>query len=193
MGRARDRGIRIGTLPAGHWNAITDVPGVRVGHTTIVIGEGPLVPGAGPVRTGVTVVIPHDGNPWSEPLFAGGHILNGNGELTGLPWIQESGLLYGAIAITNTHSVGVVADRLVDHAVRYRSPGSPSWSLTVVGETYDGRLNDINGHHIRPQHVDAAMDNASGGAVAEGAVGGGTGMICHEFKGGIGTASRVLP
>ncbi|HZM73930.1 MAG TPA: P1 family peptidase [Candidatus Polarisedimenticolia bacterium] len=193
MGRARDLGIQIGTLPTGRWNAITDVGGVRVGHETLIIGHGPLVPGAGPVRTGVTVVVPHDGNPWSEPLFAGGHVLNGNGELTGLPWIQESGLLYGAIAITNTHSVGVVRDRLVDHAVRYRSPGSPSWSLTVVGETYDGRLNDINGHHVRPQHVDAALDAASAGSVAEGGVGGGTGMICHEFKGGIGTSSRVLP
>ena len=193
MGRARDLGIHIGTLPTGRWNAITDVDGVRVGHETLIIGYGPLVPGAGPVRTGVTVVVPHDGNPWSEPLFAGGHVLNGNGELTGLPWIQESGLLYGAIAITNTHSLGVVRDRLVDHAVRYRSPGSPSWSLTVVGETYDGRLNDINGHHVRPQHVDAALDSATSGAVAEGGVGGGTGMVCHEFKGGIGTASRVLP
>jgi D-aminopeptidase len=193
MGRARDLGIRIGTLPTGPFNAITDVAGVRVGHETIVIGNGPLAPGAGPVRTGVTVVVPHDGNPWSEPLFAGGHILNGNGELTGLPWIQESGLLYGAMAITNTHSVGVVRDRLVDHAVRYRSDGSPSWSLTVVGETYDGRLSDINGHHVRAQHVDAALERAAPGPVAEGAVGGGTGMICHEFKGGIGTASRVLP
>ncbi|MCI0346701.1 MAG: P1 family peptidase, partial [Chloroflexi bacterium] len=113
MGRARDLGIRIGTLPTGEWNAITDVPGVRVGHETLIIGHGPLVPGAGPVRTGVTVVVPHDGNVWSEPLFAGGHVLNGNGELTGLPWIQESGLLYGAMAITNTHSVGLVRDRLV--------------------------------------------------------------------------------
>ena len=193
MGRARDLGIRIGTLPAGRWNAITDVSGVRVGHETLIIGHGPLVPGAGPVRTGVTVVVPHDGNPWSEPLFAGGHVLNGNGELTGLAWIQESGLLYGAIAITNTHSVGVVRDRLVDHAVRYRSPGSPTWNLTVVGETYDGRLNDIDGHHVRPQHVDAALESAASGPVAEGGVGGGTGMVCHEFKGGIGTASRVLP
>ena len=192
MGRARDLGIHIGTLPTGPLNAITDVAGVRVGHETLIIGHGPLVPGAGPVRTGVTVVIPHDGNPWSEPIFAGGHVLNGNGELTGLPWIQESGLMYGAIAITNTHSVGVVRDRLVDHAVRYRSPGSPSWSLTVVGETYDGRLSDMNGHHVRAQHVDAAIESASGGPVPEGGVGGGTGSICHEFKGGIGTSSRVV-
>jgi D-aminopeptidase len=193
VGRARDLGIVIGTLPTGRWNAITDVAGVRVGHTTLIRGEGPLVVGTGPVRTGVTVVVPHDGNVWAEPLFAGCHTLNGNGELTGLEWIRESGHLYGAIGITNTHSVGLVRDALVDHAVRNRRPGAPSWSLTVAGECYDGRLNDLNGHHVRPQHVDAAIAAAASGPVEEGGVGGGTGMICHEFKGGIGTASRVVP
>ncbi len=193
MTRARDLGIVIGTLPPGPLNAITDVAGVRVGHTTLIRGDGPLVVGEGPVRTGVTVVIPHDGNVWAEPLFAGCHTLNGNGELTGLEWIRESGHLYGAIAITNTHSVGTVRDALVDHAVRNRVPGAPSWSLTVAGECYDGRLNDMSGHHVRPEHVDAAIAAAARGPVAEGGVGGGTGMICHEFKGGIGTASRVVP
>jgi D-aminopeptidase len=193
MTRARDLGIVIGTLPPGPLNAITDVAGVRVGHTTLIRGDGALVVGQGPVRTGVTVVVPHDGNVWAEPVFAGCHTLNGNGELTGLEWIRESGHLYGAIGITNTHSVGIVRDALVDHAVRNRKPGSPSWSLTVAGETYDGRLNDLNGHHVKAEHVDAAIERAHGGVVEEGGVGGGTGMICHEFKGGIGTSSRVVP
>ncbi len=192
--RARDLGIAIGRLPPGPRNAISDVEGVRVGHATIVRGEGPLVVGEGPVRTGVTVVLPHDGDVWSEPVFAGCHRLNGNGELTGLEWIRESGLLGGAVAMTNTHSVGVVRDALVAHAAR-RHPGSDGfWSLPVVGETYDGGLNDIDGFHVRPEHVDAAIAaaEASDGRVPEGNVGGGTGMICHEFKGGIGTASRRL-
>jgi D-aminopeptidase len=126
-------------------------------------------------------------------VFAGCHTLNGNGELTGLEWIRESGHLYGAIGITNTHSVGLVRDALVDHAVRNRAAGTPSWSLTVAGETYDGRLNDLNGHHVTAAHVDAAIAAATAGPVEEGAVGGGTGMVCHEFKGGIGTSSRVVP
>jgi D-aminopeptidase len=191
--RARDLGIVIGEGMPGRWNAITDVPGVRVGHETLIRGDGPLVVGQGPVRTGVTVVIPHDGDVWSEPLFAGSHTLNGNGEFTGLEWIRESGLLTGAIGITNTHSVGTVRDALVAAATRAGLQGSANWALPVVGETWDGRLNDIDGQHVHPEHVDAALANASGGAVAEGGVGGGTGMICHEFKGGIGTASRVLP
>jgi len=144
------------------------------------------------VRTGVTVVVPRDGDPWTQPVFAGSHTLNGNGELTGLEWIRETGLLAGAIAITNTHSVGVVHDALIAHASRSHPPGAPFWSLPVVGETYDGTLNDINGFHVRPEHVDAALAAATDGPVEEGGVGGGTGMICHEFKGGIGTASRVL-
>jgi D-aminopeptidase len=191
--RARDLGIVIGEGRPGPGNAITDVPGVRVGHATIVRGEGPLVVGRGPVRTGVTVVVPRDGDPWTQPVFAGSHTLNGNGELTGLEWIRETGLLAGAIAITNTHSVGVVHDALIAHAARSHPPGAPFWSLPVVGETYDGTLNDINGFHVRPEHVDAALGSATGGPLEEGGVGGGTGMICHEFKGGIGTASRVLP
>ena len=190
--RARDLGIVIGEGVPGPLNAITDVPGVRVGHTTIIEGDGPLSIGQGPVRTGVTVVIPHDGDVWLEPLFAGSHTLNGNGELTGLEWIREAGLLAGAIGITNTHSVGVVHDALIAHAARAHAPDEQFWSLPVVGETWDGLLNDINGFHVRPEHVDAAIAAATGGAVAEGGVGGGTGMVCHEFKGGVGTASRVL-
>jgi D-aminopeptidase len=190
--RARDHGIMLGRLEPGPLNAITDVAGVRVGHTTLIRGEGPRVVGEGPVRTGVTVVIPHDGEPFLEPLFAGCHRLNGNGELTGLEWVRESGLLTSPIAITNTHSVGVVHDALLAHAVRAHGPHADFWSLPIVGETYDGVLSDINGFHVRPEHVDAALAAAVGGPVAEGAVGGGTGMICHEFKGGIGTASRVV-
>jgi D-aminopeptidase len=190
--RARELGIVVGELPPGRHNAITDVAGVRVGHTTLITGDGPLVVGEGPVRTGVTVIVPHDGDVWNEPLFAGGHVLNGNGELTGMAWVEDSGLLTGPVAITNTHSVGVVRDALVAHAARAHDPESSFWSLPVVGETYDGALNDINGFHVRPEHVDAALAGARGGGVAEGNVGGGTGNICHSFKGGIGTASRVL-
>lgn len=190
--RARELGIRIGLLEPGVLDAITDVPGVRVGHTTLISGAGPLVVGEGPVRTGVTVVVPHDGDVWTEPVFAGCHRLNGNGELTGLEWVRESGFLGGVVGITNTGSVGVVRDALVAHAARSHSPRSVFWSLPVVGETYDGALNDMNGFHVKQAHVDAAIESASGGAVAEGNVGGGTGMICHEFKGGIGTASRRL-
>ncbi|HEX8026432.1 MAG TPA: P1 family peptidase [Candidatus Limnocylindrales bacterium] len=191
--RARDLGVVIGEGRPGAWNAITDVPGVRVGHATLIRGDGPLQVGTGPVRTGVTVVVPHDGDIWTEPLFAGSHTLNGNGELTGLEWIRESGLMTGAIGITNTHSVGTVRDALVAAATRAGLRGTSSWALPVVGETWDGRLNDSDGQHVRPEHVDTALASATGGAVAEGAVGGGTGMICHEFKGGIGTSSRVLP
>ena len=191
--RARDLGLTIGRLPSGAHDAITDVAGVRVGHATLIRGDGPLVVGEGPVRTGVTVVLPHDGDVWTEPVFAGCHRLNGNGELTGLEWIREAGQLGGAVAITNTHSVGVARDALVAHAVRRRRHGGGLWSLPVVGETWDGLLNDIDGLHVRPEHVDEALSSAAGGPVAEGNVGGGTGMICHEFKGGIGTASRVIP
>src|SRR5688572_16770287 len=188
--RARDLGIRIGDHTPGPANAITDVAGLRVGHETIIRGEGPLVVGEGPVRTGVTVIVPHDGDVWTEPLFAGAHRLNGNGELTGLEWIREAGMLAGAIGITNTHSVGVVHDALIEAAVRDLPAGATFWALPVVGETYDGALNDIDGFHVRAEHVHDALAAASGGPVAEGNVGGGTGMICHELKGGIGTASR---
>jgi D-aminopeptidase len=165
-------------------NAITDVPGVRVGHTTLVEGDS--------VRTGVTVVLPHEGNPWEEPVFAGPHRLNGNGELTGLEWIRESGMLTSPIGLTNTHSVGVVHDALIASEVERREDGEDFWSLPVVGETWDGPLNDINGMHVRSEHARAALDAAAPGPVAEGNVGSGTGMICHEFKGGIGTSSRVV-
>jgi D-aminopeptidase len=191
--RARDLGITIGRLQPGQWNAITDVPGVRVGHTTLIAGDGPLVIGQGPVRTGVTVILPRSEDVGAEPLFAGSHVLNGNGEMTGLPWINESGLLTTPIAITNTHSVGIVRDALIAYDVaRGDRSFESTWSLPVVAETYDGLLNDINGMHVKPDHVFAALDQAASGPVAEGCVGGGTGMICHGFKGGIGTASRVL-
>ena len=190
MARARDLGIRIGRMEPGPLNAITDVDGIRVGHTTLIRGDGPLRVGEGPVRTGVTVVLPHDGDIWTEPVFAGAHRLNGNGELTGLEWIRENGMLAGAIGITNTHSVGVVHDALVEAAARAHGMRDTIWALPVVGETYDGALNDINGFHVRPEHVHQALADASDGPVAEGNVGGGTGMICHEFKGGIGSASR---
>jgi D-aminopeptidase len=193
MASARALGLTIGLLEPGEHDAITDVPGVRVGHSTIIQGDGPLVVGQGPVRTGVTVVVPHDDDVWTEPLFAGCHRLNGNGELTGLEWVRESGLLGGVIGITNTHSVGVVRDALVGHAARAHARDAVFWSLPVVGETYDGALNDINGFHVTAAHVDAALAAAHDGPVEQGNVGGGVGMICHEFKGGIGTASRRVP
>jgi D-aminopeptidase len=183
--RARDLGITIGRGAPGRWNAITDVAGVRVGHTTLIEGEA--------VRTGVTVLFPHDADPATDPVFAGCHRLNGNGELTGLEWVRESGFLTSPIALTNTHSVGVVRDALIAEAVRRGAVGDDAWSLPVVGETWDGSLNEINGFHVWPEHVFEAIAGAGSGPVAEGNVGGGTGMICHEFKGGIGTASRVLP
>ncbi len=190
--RARALGIEIGLGCPGPLNAVTDVGGVRVGQATIVRGDGPLVVGEGPVRTGVTVVLPHDGEISEEPLFAGACRLNGNGELTGLEWVRESGLLGSPIAITNSHSVGVVRDALVRREVQARGCGSLFWSLPVVGETWDGYLNDIGGQHVTDEHVFEALAAAAGGPVAEGNVGGGTGMICHDFKGGIGTASRVV-
>ncbi len=177
-------------MEPGDLNAITDVAGVRVGHATLISGEGPLKPGEGPVRTGVTVVVPHDGDVWTEPVFAGGHRLNGNGELTGLEWIREAGLLGAPIGLTNTHSLGVVRDALIEAGARQHDWSDAIWALPVAGETYDGALNDINGFHVRPEHVHQALAAATRGPVAEGNVGGGTGMICHEFKGGIGTASR---
>jgi D-aminopeptidase len=190
--RARDLGIVIGHGTPGPFNAITDVAGLRVGHTTLVSGEGPLQIGVGPVRTGVTVIVPHDGDVWAEPVFAGTATLNGNGELTGLEWIRESGLMTGAIGITNTNDVGKVRDALTSSAAASHAPGASYWALPVAGETYDGQLNDIAGGHVQAEHVAAALAAATSGPVAEGNVGGGTGMICHEFKGGIGTASRVV-
>jgi D-aminopeptidase len=191
MTRYRDLGLTVGLLPTGPVNAITDVDGVAVGMTTLIEGDGSLVVGRGPVRTGVTVIVPH-ADIGAEPVFAGCHRLNGNGELTGLEWIRESGQLTTPVAITNTHSVGVVRDALVAAELRGRADATAYWSLPVVGETYDGALNDINGFHVRPEHVFAALDGATTGPVAEGGVGGGTGMICHDFKGGTGTASRLV-
>ncbi|MFT4037507.1 MAG: P1 family peptidase [Thermomicrobiales bacterium] len=191
--RLRDLGITIGRFPTGEHNAITDVAGVRVGHSTLISGEGPLVVGEGPVRTGVTVVQPHEGDVGLEPVFAGFHSFNGNGEMTGLLWVKESGMLTSPIAITNTHSVGTVRDALIAYEAQRLQRPELYWSLPVVAETYDGWLNDINGMHVRQEHVWAALDSAATGPVAEGCVGGGTGMNCHEFKGGIGTSSRVLP
>jgi len=187
--RVRDLGLPIGGTPA-QLDAITDVAGVEVGHTTLITGSGKLVVGKGPVRTGVTVVHPR-GKANADPVFGAWFTLNGNGEMTGTTWLQESGILEGPIAITNTHSVGVVRDAILQWQVG--KPGMQPWGLPVVAETYDGGLNDINGFHIRPEHVISALDGAKAGPVQEGNVGGGTGMICHGFKGGIGTASRRLP
>ncbi|GAA0383823.1 D-aminopeptidase [Acrocarpospora corrugata] len=190
--RARDHGIIVGSGTPGPHNAITDVPGVRVGHTTLISGEGPRVVGVGPVRTGVTVVLPHEGSAFDEPVYAGLHWLNGNGEITGMAFLREYGILGSPIGLTNTGSVGVVRDALVEIEVGALRKGSVSWSLPVVGETWDGSLNDIDGQHVTAAHVREAYARAGGGPVEEGAVGGGTGMICHGFKGGIGTASRTV-
>jgi D-aminopeptidase len=190
--RARDAGIIVGNLTPGPNDAITDVEGVRVGHSTVVRGEGPLVVGEGPVRTGVTVVCPREGLTREDPVFAGCHRLNGNGEMTGLEWIRESGVLSTPVAITNTHSVGVVRDALIAAELEERTDEEEYWCLPVVAETFDGTLNDINGQHVTPEHVREALSEARSGPVTEGSLGGGTGMICHEFKGGIGTASRRL-
>jgi len=188
--RERDLKLPIGGTP-GPLDAITDVAGVEVGQTTIVEGAGKLVVGKGPVRTGVTVVHPR-GKANADPVFDAWFTLNGNGEMTGTTWVQESGLLEGPIAITNTHSVGVVRDAIIQWELSRKTVLQPWW-LPVVAETYDGSLNDINGFHVKPEHVIEALNGAAGGVPKEGAVGGGTGMICHGFKGGIGTASRTLP
>lgn len=190
MPRASDLGITVGHGEPGPANAITDVPGVQVGHETLIAGEGELRVGEGPVRTGVTVIRPRLENAWERPVFAGAHRLNGNGEISGLDWIRECGLLSSPIALTNTHSLGVVRDALIGIEAAHRDTRDLFWRLPVVGETWDGVLNDINGAHVGAAHVEAAYGRAAPGPVAEGAIGGGTGMICHGFKGGIGTASR---
>ena len=186
--RARDLNLPIGGTP-GRLDAITDVAGVEVGSTTLISGSGALVVGKGPVRTGVTVIHPR-GKANPDPVFAAWFTLNGNGEMTGTTWIEESGMLEGPVAITNTHSVGVVRDAIIQWENAQKNALQPWW-LPVVAETYDGGLNDINGMHVKPEHVFAALDGASSVLPQEGAVGGGTGMVCHGFKGGIGTASRV--
>jgi len=188
--RARNLGVPFDGTP-GPLNAITDVKGVEVGQTTIIRGEGPLKVGEGPVRTGVTVVFPR-GKVDPEPVYAGWFSQNGNGEMTGTTWVEESGMLETPVAITNTHSVGVVRDAEIAWGVKRGFVKNDDWSLPVVAETWDGWLNDINGFHVKPEHAVQALDGARGGAVEEGAVGGGTGMVCYGFKGGIGTASRVL-
>src|SRR6266576_335817 len=191
--RARDLGVPFDGTP-GPLNAITDVSGVTVGHTTLISGDGKLQVGNGPVRTGVTAVLPRGKDSMSNPVFAGWWSLNGNGEMTGTTWVEESGFLEGPVMITNTHSVGVVRDAVIQWRVTHGQPDPTSywWSLPVVAETWDGWLNDINGFHVKPEHAFHAIDSAHSGAVEEGAVGGGTGMVCNEFKGGIGTSSRKV-
>src|SRR5688572_117190 len=185
--RARALGIPFDGAP-GRFNAITDVEGVKVGYSTLVEGEGEQA-----VRTGVTAVLPRK-QATDNPVFAGVFSLNGNGEMTGTHWIEESGFLEGPVLITNTHSVGVVRDATIQWRIRHGKPDASGywWSLPVVAETYDGHLNDINGFHVKPEHVFAALDSARGGEIAEGNVGGGTGMICHEFKCRTGTRSRIV-
>ena len=192
--RARLLGIPFDGTP-GPLNAITDVSGVEVGYTTLISGEGPLKVGVGPVRTGVTAILPRGlKDTLDKPVFAAGFSLNGNGEMTGAEWVEESGFLEGPVMLTTTHSVGTVRDAVIKWRVAHGAP-DPSgywWSLPVVAETYDGYLNDVNGFHVKDEHVFHALDSAAPGPVAEGSVGGGTGMICYEFKGGTGTASRRL-
>jgi len=183
MTRLRDLGISIGRLPIGRFNAITDVGGVLVGHTT-VIADSPAT-----VRTGVTMIVPRNNDIWTNYAFCGWHSFNGNGEMTGIPWIEESGMLGSPVGITNTHQVGLVRVTLVRNGVE---AGVEGFHLPVVAETYDGWLSDIDSFSLTESDVRAAVATASGGEVAEGNVGGGTGMICHEFKGGIGTSSRVV-
>jgi L-aminopeptidase/D-esterase-like protein len=191
--RARDLGVPFDGTP-GPLNAITDVSGVTVGHTTLISGEGKLQVGKGPVRTGVTAVLPRGKESMNNPVFAGWWSLNGNGEMTGTTWVEESGFLEGPVMITNTHSVGVVRDAVIQWRVAHGQPDPTGywWSLPVVAETWDGWLNDINGFHVKPDHAFHAIDSAHSGAVEEGNIGGGTGMVCNEFKGGIGTSSRMI-
>jgi L-aminopeptidase/D-esterase-like protein len=191
--RARDLGVPFEGTP-GKFNGITDVPGVEVGYTTLITGEGKLEVGKGPVRTGVTAILPRGHASMNDPVYAGFFSLNGNGEMTGTAWVDESGFLEGPIVITNTHSVGVARDAVIAWRVKHGAADKTGywWSLPVVAETWDGWLNDINGFHVKPEDVWHALDNAHRGQVDEGSVGGGTGMICYEFKGGNGTASRKI-
>jgi L-aminopeptidase/D-esterase-like protein len=188
--RARDLGVPFPGNP-GPLNAITDVGGVEVGEVTLISGSGRLKVGSGPVRTGVTAILPRGKNAPLDPVFAGWFALNGNGEMTGTTWVEESGLLWGPIMITNTHSVGTVRDAVIAWSrMRYKIDVGDRWSLPVVAETDDSWLNDMDGFHVKPEHALAALDNAGSGPVPEGNVGGGTGMVCYQFKGGTGTASR---
>ncbi len=191
--RARDLGVPFDGTP-GPLNAITDIDGVLVGQTTLISGDGKLVVGKGPIRTGVTAVLPRGLQSMQRFSFAGWYSQNGNGEMTGTTWVEESGFLESPVLITNTHSVGVVRDAVIAWRVARGPPDATDswWSLPVVAETWDGWLNDINGFHVKPEHVFQALDGARSGPVEEGAVGGGTGMICNGFKGGIGTSSRKL-
>ena len=191
--RARDLGIPFEGTP-GKLNSITDVPGVEVGYTTLISGEGKLEVGKGPVRTGVTAILPRGHASLNDPVYAGFFSFNGNGEMTGTVWVEDGGFLEGPIIITNTHSVGVARDAVIAWRVKHGAADTTGywWSLPVVAETWDGWLNDINGFHVKPEDVWHALDTAHGGAIEEGSVGGGTGMICYEFKGGNGTASRKI-
>ena len=182
--RLRDLGITIGRLPPGKYNAITDVPGVLVGHSTLIF-DAPRV-----ARTGLTIILPRERTIWKNHAFAATHTLNGNGEMTGIHWIAESGMLTSPIALTNTAQVGTAHEALNRYA--YESGRTEAWDLPVVAETWDGWLNDMAAFHVRNEHVYQAIESAQSGPVPEGNVGGGTGMICHEFKGGIGTASRTV-
>jgi len=190
--RARDLGLDFTGTPGPH-NAITDVAGLEVGFGTLSRGDGPLVPGKGPVRTGVTAILPRGRDPEPKPVWAGTYALNGNGEMTGTHWIHDGGYLVGPVCITNTHSVGAVHQAAVGWMLETHADAFENnhlWAMPVVAETYDGLLNDINGMHVTVDDARRALDNARTGPVAEGNVGGGNGMVCYEFKGGTGTASR---
>jgi L-aminopeptidase/D-esterase-like protein len=189
--RARDLGIPLRGEP-GEWNAITDVPGVEVGYETLISGDGALEVGSGPVRTGVTAVLPLGRAAVGRSCPAGWYSLNGNGEMTGTAWIQESGTFSGPVAITNSHAVGVAHAGIVAWTVEHHPRLADAWLLPVAAETYDGYLNDINGGHVTQQTVVDALEAAAPGPVEEGSVGGGTGMNCYQFKGGSGTASRLV-
>src|SRR5437899_8255582 len=192
--RARDLGVPFDGTP-GKFNAITDVPGVEVGYTTLVSGEGKLEIGKGPVRTGVTAILPRGRAAMNDPVFAGYFSLNGNGEMTGTAWVEESGFLEGPIVLTNTHSVGAARDAVIAWRLAHGGPDAEgfAWSLPVVAETWDGWLNDVDGFHIKREHLAHALESTHSGAIEEGSVGGGAGMICYEFKGGTRTASRMVP
>ncbi|MHB1654342.1 MAG: DmpA family aminopeptidase [Desulfitobacteriaceae bacterium] len=192
--RARDLGLPFPGV-TGTFNAITDVPGVEVGYTTIIDGEGPVIIGEGPIRTGVTAILPRGKQEEMHPIWAGHYNLNGNGEMTGMHWVDDGGYFFGPICITNTHSIGIAHHAATLWMIKqYNRQFGPEhlWAMPVVAETYDGMLNDINGQHVKKEHVLSAIESARSGFIGEGNVGGGTGMICYEFKGGTGTSSRIV-